>query len=114
MASKKEWKRRAKLAVSAQQEAEAKLESVRAILVKAELPGPSLPEWAGQLRDLLLSVGNELDLKLNPFAGFKPAVQQRIPEPTPMAGREPEPDGIYELPSLEDLDRWSGKRATRS
>jgi hypothetical protein len=114
VANKKEWRRRAKLAVSAQKEAEAKLNVAREILAKAELPGPTLNLWSSQVCALLLQVVEVLgapmpiDLRTTGFERkieMPPSINPHLP-PLPESHEDQVEDGIYTLPTVDELERW--------
>ena len=113
MASKKTWKRRAKEAADESdalfrrlEERTAELQQVDDLLRGAELPGPTLDQWAYQFADFFR--------QLLVMRGIVPAEVSGtgIPIPTGvpsqgMAPADPVGDGTHELMTHEDFVRAS-------
>ena len=113
MASKKTWKRRAKEACDESsalyqrlEQRTAELQQVDDLLRGAELPGPTLDQWAYQVRDFFR--------ELLVLRGIIPAEVSGtgIPIPTGvpsqgMAQADPVGDGTHELMTHEDFVRAS-------
>lgn len=104
MASKKEWRRRAKRAVFAQSQAESEvrllqdqLNEVDKLLKSAQFPGPTLQEWAGQVRTFLNELANMrfpiIAMAMAPNPIFE---EKRMPVPS---------DSGMELPTQEEIFR---------
>ena len=99
MASKKEWKGRAKSALFAQQQAERRadhlqeqLNKIDNLLNEAQFPGPTLPEWAGQVRGFLQTLAR--------LRGRSEPREERI-QHVDLA--DIQPDGIFTLPTMEEI-----------
>lgn len=113
MASKKTWKRRAKMSEGEAkalflrlEQRTAELQQVDNLLRGAELPGPTLDMWAGQVRDFFR--------ELLALRGIVPAEVSStgIPIPTGVpqqrvAQSDPVGDGTHELMTHEDFVRAS-------
>lgn len=98
MASKKEWKRRAKTYQLRAEQAEQQLSEIHECFRDVEFPGPSLQQWAYQLRDFVLKVHRVMRW-VPPKTIAPPATRN----PNQIDQPDADGDGTYTLPTQEDL-----------
>jgi len=115
MASKKTWKRRAKMSEDEAKtlflrlgERTAELQSLDDYLRKAELPGPTLDEWAYQIREFFRGLLALRGIVPQEMSGTGVPIQP-LKYPPNSVLPDPVGDGTYELPTPDEVRQAIGE-----